>query len=516
MQIASPVASQFQPSPAVTGIRRRFTPSPVELLCFALVLWLIGYTVAGGGTGLIRDSQTGYHIRIGEYVLQHRAAPNTDFLSFTRPGESFFAWEWLTGVGTALLYHWQGLRAIIVVSALLIGLTVLVMMRHMAWRGANVLIVVGLIHIAIGASSIHYLARPHLFTLLFLATALWLLDKDRRHATLALWALVPLTALWVNLHGGFFGLLVTTGVLAGGSGIEWLLNRKPETLRYAIRYSLLTGVCFLASLVNPYGIREHIHLVDFLRETWYLTLTEEFQPPHLLSAAGIYHALLFAGGVILAGVLLRRKRIAPALLILAWAFAACRSVRHVPIYAMVVLPWAAGELAVLWGRWTAGKSRASLAGILETMAADYQPSLRRTSWFPSAAALLLLLFSFGLAYPADFPESVYPVSLVARHSDDIARARVFTTDGWGHYLTFRYPEPYRIFIDGRADFFGERFTKEYLATLNGEPGWQDTFKRYRVEMALVPPEAPLATLLRSAPGWRLVEESSQAVLFSSL
>lgn len=516
MQVASPVTSQIQAPASATRIGRRLAPSPVELLCLALILWLVGYTIAGAGTGLLRDSQTGYHVRIGEFVLAHHAVPSTDFLSFTRSGDPFFAWEWLAGVGAALLYHWEGLRALIVVSALLIGLTVLVMMRHMAWRGANIFVTVGLIHLAIGTSSIHYLARPHLFTLLFLAAALWILDRDRRRPTAWLWALVPLAALWANLHGGFFGLLMTTGILAGGSAIEWLMDRRPESLRYAIRYALLTGACFLGSLLNPYGIQEHVHLIQFMRETWYLKLTEEYQPPQFLSAAGAYYAVLLAGGVTLAARMLWRKQIAPALLILAWAYASSRSVRHIPIYTMVVLPWAAGELAVMWDRWIAGKSRKSLAGILQTLAGDYQPSLQRSSWFLPIAAMLLLFCSFGIGYPTDFPEPLYPTSLVTRHSADIVRARVFTTDGWGHYLSFRYPEPYRIYIDGRCDFFGERFTQEYLAALNGVPGWRDTLKRYGVQMVLVPPETALATLLRNTPGWRLVEETGTAVLFSSL
>ena len=66
---------------------------------------------------------------------------------------------------------------------------------------AAVLLVIGLIHVAIGASSIHYLARPHLFTLLFLAAAVWLLDRDRLRPTPALWALIPLL-IAVFIRGG--------------------------------------------------------------------------------------------------------------------------------------------------------------------------------------------------------------------------------------------------------------------------------------------------------------------------
>ena len=492
-------------------------PSPAELLFLAVVLWLIAFTAAGlDGTGLLRDSQTGYHIRIGEYVLAHHSVPSRDFLSFTRPGEPWFAWEWLAGVGTALLYHSDGMRAIIVVSALILGLTVLVMVRHLVWRGANVFIAIFLLHLAIGASSIHYLARPHIFTLLFLAAAVWILDRDRKQPTAALWTLVPLTALWANLHGGFFGLLVSTGILAGGSFIEWLIDgsRRPEALRYAVRYAVLTAACFVASLANPYGILEHLHLVQFMRETWYLKLTEEYQPPRFLTPAGAYYGVLLAAGLLAAGRLLWRKQIASALLILAWAYASSRSMRHIPIYAIIVLPWMGDGLTAGWRRWTAGKSAKSLPGILEGISADFQPSLARSSLFVPVAAALLLFFSFGIDYPRDFPEPIYPVSLVTRHRDEIAQARVFTTDSWGHYLTFRYPPPFQIFIDGRCDCFGERFTNEDLNALNGVPGWDDTLRRYRVQMVLVPREAGLTVRLLHQPGWRMLESTGSAALFA--
>jgi len=499
-------------------MKRWLAPSPAELLGLALILWLIGYTVAGGstGAGLLRDSQTGYHVRIGEYVLAHHAVPRTDFLSFTRRGEPFFAWEWLAGVGCATLYRWDGLRPLIAVSAILIGFIVLVMMRHMASKGANVFVVVLLIHLGSGASSIHYLARPHLFTLLFLALAVWALDCDRVRPTAGVWLLVPMAALWANLHAGFLGLLVTTSILCSGSTMEWALDRRPDSLRYAIRYGALTAMCFVASLANPYGILEHVHLVRFMRMTWYLKVIGEYQPPRLLSTAGVYYGVLLAGGLAVAVRLLWRRRWAPALLILAWAYASSRSVRHIPIYAIIVLPWIAAELAALWNQWVADKPGSSLAGALRRAAADYQPSMTRTGLFVPIAAAVLFFFSLGIDYPRDFPDPAYPVALVSRHSAEIGRSRVFTTDAWGHYLTFRYPEPYGIYIDGRCDLFGERFTSQYLAALNGEPGWQGSLEGYRVEMVMLPSDVPLATLLRREPGWQMVEDTGSAVLFSAI
>lgn len=166
-----------------------------------------------------------------------------------------------------------------------------------------------------------------------------------------------------------------------------------------------------------------------------------------------------------------------------------------------------------WKRWTQNKPARSLAGTLAKMAGDYQPSLRRNGLFVPLAGVLLLAGSAAVKLAPDFPEAVYPVALINRHAEEIRQARAFAPDGRGHYLTYRFPEPYRVFIDGRTDFFGERFSREYLNTMNGISGWDDTLRRHRVNMALIPPDIKLAERLAQDPAWQLVEHTSTAVLF---
>jgi hypothetical protein len=504
--------------------RNLFKPSAPEMLFLAIMMWLVAFTVTGDetGMGLLRDSQTGYHIRVGEYVMQKGEVPQTDFMSFTMPGRPFYAWEWLAGIGSAKLHQWGGLRAIITFSALILGLSVLVMLRQLASLGVNLLVAVFWMHLVIGASSIHYLARPHIFTLLFLCIGFWLLQRDETTTDWRIWLLAPITALWVNLHGGFFGLLVSMGILTSGSIAEsiwyrWVApQRDPEQAgqaqHRAIRLATVTAACFAASLLNPYGIFEHRHLVEFMRETWYLTLTEEYQPPNLLSGQMIYYVLLLIAGGAVSVRLIVQRRFGWALLVLAWGYASLKSVRHIPIYAMAVLPHAAAQSMLLWRRWVDGKSKKSVAGLLENVARDYEPAMVRTSLAAPILAAALFLIPFD--YPSDFPKALYPVSIVDRHTAEIAKARVFTTDGWGHYLTYRYPPPFGIFIDGRCDFFGQSFTYEYLDALNGKPGWDKTLDRYQVNMVLLPPDAGMTAKLRTKDsGWKLVDENPESVLF---
>ena len=55
-----------------------------------------------------------------------------------------------------------------------------------------------------GGSAIHWLARPHLFTLLFTVIFYSILERVKDGKRRLLWWLPALTVLWTNLHGGFF------------------------------------------------------------------------------------------------------------------------------------------------------------------------------------------------------------------------------------------------------------------------------------------------------------------------
>ena len=122
------------------------------------------------------------------------------------------------------------MKGLTILSAVVIALGNIVLLRHMVWRGANFLMAVVVMHLVMAASSIHYLARPHVFTFLFLAIALWLIDADRLAPSRRIWMLVPLTAVWANLHGGFLALPACLLILAAGSAIEraFLAARRPE------------------------------------------------------------------------------------------------------------------------------------------------------------------------------------------------------------------------------------------------------------------------------------------------
>jgi hypothetical protein len=334
------------------------------------------------------------------------------------------------------------------------------------------------------------------FSILFYTVALWLLEEE------VLWPLVPLTALWANLHAGFVAWLATLGLLV----LVCVTQREWARVR---RYATLAGLCAAASLVNPYGWRLHQHVAQYLNSQWILDHVQEFQSPNIRSEGLVVFALLLLAAVAMAP---RANRF-EAVLVLVWGFAAMRSARHVPLFAIVAAPVVASRCAAIWERAAARDRGRGALGILREMGCDLGREPRASVWLPLSAAAILLA-----APAAGFPESRFPVEAVERNAARLAPGgampRILTSDQWADYLIFRLYPRQRVFFDGRSDFYGPAVGADYRSLMAGEPPWRQLVERYGFELALLPHDWPLSTALEREPGWRRVYEDGVGVLYA--
>src|SRR5450759_4905154 len=173
---SSPGARQYARG---VGTRSLLMPSlsDVLFLVFMAILFMSG----AGWLGLLADGDTGWHIRTGEYILKTHTVPVWDLFSYAAPGTHWYAWEWLADVVFAALHQVAGFKGVVLFSGAVICLTMVILFRHMIWRGASLHIAVLLTIFVADALRFHYLARPHIFTTLFAVTALWLLDLSLMH-----------------------------------------------------------------------------------------------------------------------------------------------------------------------------------------------------------------------------------------------------------------------------------------------------------------------------------------------
>jgi hypothetical protein len=493
---------------------RHLAPTLGDVFFVALLVWLFA-AGSSGWLGLLVDGDTGWHIRTGDYVLATGKPPASDLFSFSKPGQPWFAWEWLADVVWAGLFRWGGFKAVVLAAGVVITTTAFLVFRAMLWRGANPLAAMTVCLLGVGASSIHYLARPHIFTLLLMAVSVWLLARDRQEPTRWVWALIPLTALWTNLHGGFVALVATIGLLAAGTAAEAFLEpeQRGRRLAAARRYAVLGAACAAASLANPFGYRLHLHVASYLRSDWIRRAVEEFQSPSFRDESMLQFEALLVAGVLFAASAIRRRQAVEALWVVFWTHAALSSVRHVPVYAVVVAPLIAAEATRWWESVARRCPARSVVRILKALGEDSAPSFRRMTAWAGVPVLALAAIRGPVQWPADFPKEKFPVNLVARHRERLAAGRVFTSDQWADYLIFRsYPQQ-RVFFDGRSDFYGPELGRQYLRLIQGHYQWEQLLEQHRFELVLSPVDWPLASLLKRDGRWRIVEDDGQGILF---
>ncbi len=482
-------------APAARRVRSFFLPSLSDWFFLALLVWLF---ISGSGWAvLLADGDTGWHIRAGERILSE-GLPAADPFSFTKTGERWFAWEWLSEIIFAALHGALGLKGVVLFSGVLIAAALTLVFRYSLRLGANLLPALIVTLLAAGASGVHFLARPHVFTFALLPASLWL--AGTRFA----WLLVPLAAVWANLHGGFAALTASLVVVAAGRALE---RRRAD----AVRLGMIAAASAAATLANPYGWRLHAHLVAYLRSDWIREAVDEFQSPQFRSEAALQFEVLLFASLLVTASLLRRRRFGEAGLLLVWAHAALVSVRHVPLFAIVAAPIIAAEASELWCGVRHGSR--SVLGVLRQVGEDLARGAGRLSILPVVCVTALACIDVPLRWPATFPEVKFPVAMIDRHAERLAGARVFTSDEWGDYLLYRFHPRQRVFVDGRSDFYGPDIGRLYLRTAYAHDEWAATLDRYGIAYVLAPHDWPLASALRRDRGWRVVDEDALATLY---
>ncbi len=509
----------------MSSILPRLLPSMTDLAFVMPLIFL--YCGMQGARTLLSDGDTGWHLRTGEWILAHGRVPDHDIFSFTRPGQPWFAWEWLWDAGFGWLHVHAGMAAVVWANSLILALTFALLFR-VARRRSEPAVALIFTLIAAAASAGHWLARPHLCTMLFTVVFYAVLEgagasaRGRRR----LWLLLPLMILWTNLHGGFFTGIALIAIYAAGAYLALLRETSDSERRQALRhgrsYLLAAAGCSLATLANPYFLRLHVHILKYLLDGFYRVNIMEFQPLNFQTGQARHFEVLLACGAAAVFGQLRRGQFTGALLFAVWAHLALYSARNVEIFALLAAVPAAAAASEFLRR--APELRAAKwlrAGLLimRELMRDWSALDRAPRWQAlSLAAMLTLAVLLGVprapaAWTATYDPRTFPVAAADRLEQAGVFGGVFTEDLWGGYLIYRQYPRGRVFIDGRSDFYGPEFVGSYIRAWGAQSGWERYLSRYGVDTVLLPVNAPLAGALKQSSAWHLTYDDGLALIF---
>jgi hypothetical protein len=350
--------------------------------------------------------------------------------------------------------------------------------------------------------------RAHMFTFLFLVCLLLLLEVDRKGGRwwLAVW--LPLFVVWLNVHAGF---LVGAGLLA-----LYALERSGRTLIQSGVFSALRETRHLAAagaamvvlvvLANPYGW-------DYIPYLWHAVRMDR---PHIAEWAPLWDSRVqievvtgFTISLVLAIYAAWRagvRQIPGLLLLLATAFFALRSVRILPIYAIVWFCYVTPALA-----------NSELGSLIERISRRYSAQLA----IAVCALGLVLAFQTILARPWNLrvPNDLsigsellhYPVGATDYLAEHRFVGNLMTPFGQGAFVSWKlYPEV-KVSFDSRYEVaYPPGAFEEHRLLYAGEAGWRAVLDKYPADAVLVPRQSSLDSLLSHDSGagdaisWRLV------------
>ncbi len=172
----------------------------------------------------MNDLGTGFHIRAGEYIIHNFTIPKYDIFSFIAPPLPWVAHEWLSEVIMAVVHHIFGLTGVVLFFSLLIAFTYFLLFKFVRASGGNIILSCFIVFLVAVSSTLHWLARPHIFSLTLLVVCYYILDAYQYKSKNYLYLLPPITLLWVNLHGGFVIGFVLLGIYLCGNGAAALFS----------------------------------------------------------------------------------------------------------------------------------------------------------------------------------------------------------------------------------------------------------------------------------------------------
>jgi hypothetical protein len=518
-------------------------PSVSDLVFVLLLVALTSGTLA---KGLLGDAGIGWHIRTGELIRNTHEVPRVDPFSSVMQGKAWFAWEWLYDYLVGTLHMWAGLNGVVLLTGFVIALTFALVFRRMIARGAQLPVAIVILLLALAASTIHFLARPHVVS--WLLAVIWfdVLERFEAEGNWRRLVWLPATMLaWVNLHGGFLVGLALLGIYFVGSAVPaWSARNVAEKAAACVRAKAIaiTGVvCALFTLANPYGYQLHVHIYRYLSDRFLMDHIDEFLSPNFHGMAQKCFAVLVLLAVV--GTAGARKKItlSQLLVVLFAVYTGMYASRNLPISSILLALIVAPQLSVVLKE-MAG-SREVSDGLRRSLARFDSFSARMAAFDARMAgrlwpglAVVVLLWScahhggIGSSHVMDarFDDQRFPVKavdyLAGAHTGGVAaplptRAAgdaIFCPDRWGGYLIYRLYPGQLVAVDDRHDLYGTEFLKRYLKIVHGEPGWRDALSETRAGWVMVPAESVPAGLLASDSKWSVAYRDDVAVLLSRI
>ena len=455
------------------------------------------------GNDLLLDGDTYWHIATGQLILREGKVPQVDPFSHTMPGAAWTAHEWLAEVVIAAAHQMGGWPGLVALTALTFGATIALMTRALLrWlEPIHALLFAGA---AVGMTAGHLLARPHVLAMpLMMMWTIELVRGSEGKRIPSFW-LLPVMTIWANLHGGFTLGIALTGVMA----MEAVIGADPKNRVAVVKsWGIFLALSVISALVTPHGIQgilftwqilfEHSYALERISE-WRSPDFHTFQPLELWLLGGLAVALY-------QGLRLPPVRL---ILVIGLLHLALKHARYIELVGLLAPLFLASPLAPHWLATQQGKQQ--FHRLDQSFRKLAQPA-GQAAIFASAVILAAGTLWWARTRPPAPPEIIAPALAVKAAMDAGIKGPVLNSYSSGGYLIFR---GIPVFIDGRADMYGDALLKEHVEALEARSaeGLEKLLDKYKIAWTLLEPGNSAVAVLDRHSQWRRLYADKAAVV----
>ncbi len=463
---------------------------------FCLVIFLI--SLATISDGLLRDGDTFWHIKAGSVMLEEQSLIDSDIFSHTAFGTPWTAHEWLSEIIMASIHKLAGIEGILCFFLLIVSLSFWLLFK-ITEKGANQWVTFGCVALALAFSPSHMAARPHMFTWLFMLLTFAALNAGGKR----LYWLPVISVVWANLHGGFIlGLVLQIIYILGSTLDRWLPDKS--NYRETLRRQKTPVLILLASIVtiglNPFGY-ELLLFPFHVSKGVFSLMIGEWKVPNLQDMW--YFRFYLIALVLLITSARNSINWTERFLIVFFLNAALTHIRHVSLMLMALTPFVARTINNNCGKWfhrgRPGREKGQL--IL---------SPHTGPLFTTVIALTLLVSGSIDQRSLSFltPKSMFNSEtsqlnqLVDFLDKELPSGKMFNEYALGGYLLYALTPPPKVFIDGRADMYGEKIFSDYNTIKSSHSKRDELLEQYDVDWVVFEKDSDLVTDLEKSGQWQ--------------
>ncbi|HUO04992.1 MAG TPA: hypothetical protein VMU16_07315 [Candidatus Binataceae bacterium] len=507
------------------------TYSPAMILLLTAILSAVNYT----------NSDMWGHLRFGADIIARGGVMRNDPYAYSIAAQPWVSHEWLSEVIMAKAYSTWGAFGLKMIKLACAASTVIFLAAAVGETGAP-LPIQGVVMMAVVVGLTPQMEfRPQDFSYALLSFVAALLARDNYRGGARLWIVIPLMAIWSNLHGGFATGLAALAVYAAAVGAQdWMEGRG---LHRATRLGAIVAGAAVMTLATPYGIGTWYSVAHTISRPAMLESIVEWQPlPTAMVSIWQRSAVDRAFGVIIFGVFIAfaiavvlapRGKDFPLLAVAAtmiWAMIS--ALRNISLGLIATAAPLARHAALATERWTtqsrplprpAGQSRGAKRRTAKGGAAG--DASRETASVPNHASVvtevIIAMLAIALANRAGLftgrirADRDYPAGAVAFMEDNGLHGNLLAAYYWNDFLLYYCSPASHVFIDGRFEtLYPDRLAQEFENFETNHPGGAAMLKDYPHDFVMIPVHYRAAHLMDNNPDWKLIYRDNVALLYA--